>query len=63
VPGANANGSGYASFTFQVQDDGGIANGGDDLDDVANTMTINVTRGNVALRRAPDGLSAPAGRR
>ena len=29
--GANANGAAYASFTFQVQDDGGTANGGVDL--------------------------------
>src|SRR5204862_2870127 len=27
-PAANQNGSGYASFTFQVQDDGGTANSG-----------------------------------
>ena len=32
TPAANANGAGYASFTFQVQDDGGTANGGVDLD-------------------------------
>ena len=32
APAANANGAGYASFTFQVQDDGGTANGGVDLD-------------------------------
>ena len=32
APGANENGAGYASFTFQVQDDGGTANGGVDLD-------------------------------
>src|SRR5438552_5009584 len=38
-----ANGIGYASFTFQVQDDGGIANGGVDLDQSANTMTVDVT--------------------
>ena len=31
-PGGDANGAGYASFTFQVQDDGGTANGGIDLD-------------------------------
>ena len=43
TPAANANGAGYASFTFQVQDDGGTANGGVDLDQSANTMTINVT--------------------
>jgi hypothetical protein len=30
-------------FTFQVQDDGGTANGGVDLDQSANTITINVT--------------------
>src|SRR5262249_2184177 len=41
TPAANANGS--PSFTFQVQDDGGIANGGVDLAQVPNTMTINVT--------------------
>jgi hypothetical protein len=42
-PALNANGAGYASFTFQVQDDGGIANGGVDLDQSAHTMTIDVT--------------------
>ena len=30
TPATNASGSGYASFTFQVRDDGGTANGGDD---------------------------------
>ena len=48
APAANANGSGYASFTFQVQDDGGIANGGVDLDQSANTMTIDVASVNDA---------------
>jgi len=42
-PPANANGTGYASFTFQVEDDGGVANGGVNLDQSANTMTVNVT--------------------
>ena len=42
-PDANESGSPYATFTFQVQDDGGMANGGVDLDQSANTMTINVT--------------------
>src|SRR5262249_49809734 len=32
TPAANANGTGYASFTFQVQDDGGTASGGVDTD-------------------------------
>src|SRR5207248_10592104 len=35
-------GSPYATFTFQVKDDGGIANGGVDLDPSANTITVNV---------------------
>ncbi|HLL76207.1 MAG TPA: Ig-like domain-containing protein, partial [Pyrinomonadaceae bacterium] len=39
TPAANANGTPYTSFTFQVQDNGG----GTDLDPVANTLTINVT--------------------
>ncbi len=42
-PAANANGNGYASFTFQVQDNGGTANGGVDLDPNPNTITFNVT--------------------
>ena len=32
----------FTSFTFQVEDDGGIANGGVNLDPSPNTMTINV---------------------
>src|ERR1700687_4663638 len=48
TPAANANGSPEASFTFQVQDNGGTANGGVDLDPTANTMTINVTSVNDA---------------
>jgi hypothetical protein len=43
TPAAEASGTGYASFTFQVQDDGGTANGGVDLDPTARTMTVNVT--------------------
>ena len=48
APAANANGTGYASFTFQVQDDGGTANGGVDLDQSANTITVDVTSVNDA---------------
>jgi hypothetical protein len=51
TPGADANGAGYASFTFQVQDNGGTANGGVDLDPTARTMTVNVT----AVNDAPSG--------
>jgi hypothetical protein len=43
VPPANANGNNYASFNFQVLDDGGTANGGVDLDQSPNTLTFNVT--------------------
>ena len=42
TPGLNGNGTGYADFMFKVQDDGGTANGGQDLATVANTMTIDV---------------------
>src|SRR5690606_27202369 len=51
TPAANANGTGYSSFTFQVQDDGGTANGGVDTDQTANTITFNVT----AVNDAPAG--------
>src|SRR5690606_3670266 len=37
--------------TFQVQDDGGTANGGVDLDATPNTMTVNVT----SVNDAPSG--------
>jgi hypothetical protein len=50
TPAAHANGGGYASFTFQVQDDGGTANGVD-LDATPNTLTVNVT----AVNDAPQG--------
>src|SRR4029079_6841147 len=39
----NANGAALASFTFQVQDDGGTLNGGVYLDPSPDTLTINVT--------------------
>ena len=43
TPAAEANGTSYASFTFQVQDNGGIAGGGADLDPTANAMTVTIT--------------------
>ncbi len=43
TPAANANGSNYASFTFQVQDDGGTAGGGSDLDPSPNVIRVSVT--------------------
>jgi hypothetical protein len=48
TPAANANGAAYTAFTFQVQDDGGTANGGGDLDPTPKTMTVNVTSVNDA---------------
>ena len=50
-PAANGNGAGYASFNFRVQDNGGTANGGDDLADTANTITVDV----VSVNDAPLG--------
>ncbi|HWK51260.1 MAG TPA: Ig-like domain-containing protein, partial [Steroidobacter sp.] len=47
-PAAGENGAGYASFQFQVRDDGGTANGGVDLDPTARTLTINVASVNDA---------------
>ncbi|MDH3320140.1 MAG: hypothetical protein OEO84_10685, partial [Betaproteobacteria bacterium] len=43
TPAAGGSGAGYASFAFQVRDDGGVASGGVDLDPAARTMTIDVT--------------------
>ncbi len=43
IPLINDNGTPYATFTFQVQDDGGTNNGGIDLDPTPNTITFNVT--------------------
>src|SRR5262249_34840133 len=50
-PAPNPKGSGYASFTFQVQDDGGTANGGVDPDPTPNTIPFNAT----PLTDAPAG--------
>src|SRR5438132_7505901 len=38
----------YASFTFQVQDGGGTAGGGVDLDPTPRTLTLDVTSVNDA---------------
>ena len=48
TPMAHGNGAPEATFTFQVQDNGGTANGGVDLDQSANTVTINVNAVNDA---------------
>ena len=46
---SDANGDDYASFTFQVRDDGGTANSGVDLDASPNTLSLTVT----TVNRAP----------
>ncbi len=48
TPTANASGAGADSFTFQVKDDGGVANGGVDTDAAANTLTFDITAVNDA---------------
>ena len=48
TPAANSNGAPDDSFTFQVQDNGGTANGGANLDPTPKTMTINVVSVNDA---------------
>ena len=42
TPATNATGTPYATFTFQVRDDGGTTNGGIDIDATPKTMTVNV---------------------
>jgi hypothetical protein len=53
TPAAHTHGTGYASFTFQVEDDGGTADGGANTDPTPRTMTVNVT----AVNQAPQGTS------
>ncbi|SFU17467.1 Ig-like domain-containing protein [Mesorhizobium sp. YR577] len=48
TPAANANGTALASFTFQVRDNGGTTNGGQDTDQTPNVFTFNVTTVNDA---------------
>jgi hypothetical protein len=42
-PAQDINGNGAASFTFQVQDNGAVANGGINLDPTPDTITFNVS--------------------
>ncbi len=59
TPPANANGSNFASFSFQVRDNGGTVNGGVRLDPTPNTLTINVTPGNDAPTAANYNFDIP----
>ncbi|WP_374590204.1 DUF4347 domain-containing protein [Aquabacterium sp.] len=52
TPEANGFGAAHASFTFQVRDDGGTANGGADTDLTPRTMTLSVTAVNDAPQAA-----------
>ena len=52
TPPAQANGTAFTSFTFQVRDNGGTANGGHDADQSAKTMTIDVNAVNDAVTLA-----------
>ncbi|RZI79930.1 MAG: hypothetical protein EOP38_24035, partial [Rubrivivax sp.] len=52
---ADDTGAAYTSFGFQVQDDGGVANNGVDLDAVIRTMTIDVA----AVNDAPTAVIVP----
>ena len=45
----------YAAFTFQVEDDGGTAGGGVDLDPTPNTLTFNVVSVNPGVNHPPSG--------
>jgi large repetitive protein len=53
TPAVDANGASYASFTFQVQDNGGTANGGVDTDATPNSITVDVT----SVNDAPTGAN------
>ena len=49
TPDADGNGPAYTSFTFQVQDNGGLANSGADTDASENAIAFNV----LAVNDAP----------
>jgi Ca2+-binding RTX toxin-like protein len=56
-PAPNASGAAYSSFTFQVQDSGGTANGGQDIDPSPNTVTIDVSSVNDPPSAGNDAFS------
>ena len=61
TPAANANGAAHASFTFQVEDDGGTDNGGVNLDPTPNTIIVDVTAVNDAPVANGDTFGATLG--
>ncbi len=52
VPAANTSGTAYDSFSFQVQDTGGVANNGIDTNQTPATITFNV----IPVSDVPSGL-------
>ena len=62
TPFANASGVGYATLGFQVQDSGGTAGGGIDLDSLVRTLTIDVAAVNdPPVNAVPASQSTPGG--
>ena len=59
TPDANANGTPYATFTFQVQDNGGTANGGVDSRPVAPTRSRSTSPRSTTRRPARTTPSPP----
>lgn len=58
APTSNSATDPSASFTFQVQDDGGTSSGGVDLDPSANTFSLNISRINDApVNTLPSSIS------
>jgi hypothetical protein len=58
TPAPDANGAPEATFSFQVQDNGGTLNGGVDLDQSPNIFTINVNAGNDAPVNSVPGIQS-----
>ncbi|PHV61736.1 cadherin-like domain-containing protein [Cyanobacterium aponinum] len=69
APDTNENGNNYANFTFQVEDNGGTTNGGVNLDQTPNTITINVNpvndaptaQGTVSINQESEDDNNPSG--
>ncbi len=59
TPSLNANGTNYASFQFQVEDNGDTANGGVNLDPTPKTFTFNLTAVNDPVTGSPTATLAP----
>ena len=58
TPATDAFGASYATFTFQVRDSGGTANGGINLDPTPNTITFTVNNVNDAPTASADTATA-----